>query len=66
MECIVQSHASCIDILPALPDEWQSGSLSGVRLRSILSDDNMDKKSPLTADIKWADGKLAGLCGSGR
>lgn len=61
MECIVQSHASCIDILPALPDEWQGGSLSGVRLRSILSDDNMDKKSPLTADIKWADGKLAGF-----
>ena len=61
MECIVQSHASCIDILPALPDEWQSGSLSGVRLRSILSDNNMDKKSPLTADIKWADGKLTGF-----
>lgn len=61
LECIVQSHGSCIDILPALPSEWESGSLKGIRLRSISSEDKNGKYnagSPLTADIFWEGGEL--------
>lgn len=32
-EMLVQSHAGGIDPLPALPDQWPSGSISGVRVR---------------------------------
>lgn len=64
IEAIVQSHCSYIEVLPALPKEWQCGKLEGVRLRSIpkIIEEGIYKGvagSPLTADIYWNDGKLA-------
>ncbi len=47
IECIVQSHNSYIELLPALPEQWSEGSLKGVKLRGNI-----------TADISWKDGKL--------
>lgn len=61
IEAIVQSHCSYVEVLPALPKQWQSGKLEGVRLRSIpkVIDKKINAGSPLTADICWNDGKLA-------
>ena len=47
LEALVQSHNSYIEILPALPKAWKSGSLRGVRLRGAM-----------TADLVWEDGRL--------
>lgn len=47
LESLIQSHGSYIELLPALPKEWQSGSLKGVRLRGAI-----------TADLEWQDGKV--------
>lgn len=33
VEMLVQSHKGYVDILPALPSAWQSGTLSGIRVR---------------------------------
>lgn len=46
MEAIVQSHNTYIELLPALPKQWKSGKLLGVRLRGGI-----------TADITWKEGK---------
>jgi alpha-L-fucosidase 2 len=47
LECIVQSHAGYIDLLPALPDEWETGFIKGIRLRGAMS-----------ADISWENKAL--------
>jgi len=35
-EMLVQSHENVIDLLPALPDEWQSGKFKGVCVRGAF------------------------------
>jgi alpha-L-fucosidase 2 len=42
IEMLVQSQSGTIDILPALPKDWPSGSVSGIRARGDV-----------TLDIEW-------------
>lgn len=44
---LVQSEADRIDLLPALPDEWPTGSLRGVRVRGGFQ-----------LEMEWRDGRL--------
>jgi len=46
-EMLIQSHAGYCEILPALPDVWKKGKVTGLRIRGAV-----------TADIIWDNGKL--------
>lgn len=46
-ECLLQSHMGRIHLLPALPQAWSAGSVSGLKARGNV-----------TVSMEWAEGRL--------